>query len=136
MAKVVVSEPAVPGRRKTLGPLVFLDGLEDRPKNPEFRRYFFSLVKTSSEGVREWEGRRSGEAVAEDGLKTLRLFLRSFLPRRSDMAGIIDILLLGLFFWFSFSVRFCALVFSCLRWVDFQGSRGKVSGNGVRVKQK
>lgn len=98
MAKVVVSEPAVPGRRKTLGPLVFLDGLEDRPKNPEFRRYFFSLAKTSSEGVREWEGRRSGEDVAEDGLKTLRLFLRSFLPRRSDMAGIIDILLLDIFF--------------------------------------
>lgn len=79
--QAATSEPAVPGRRRTLGL-----GLWVRPKKPELRRAFLSLDPVSSEGVRSWRaGRRSGAGVVEDGLNTLRLFLRSFLARNSAM---------------------------------------------------
>jgi hypothetical protein len=44
--------PAVPGRRRTLGPVDHRFGLWDRPKKPELRRDFLFFVKVSSEGVR------------------------------------------------------------------------------------
>ena len=83
--QAAVSASAITGRRRTLGPFDFRFGLWDRPKKPELRRTFLSLVKVSSEGVREWDGGRGGDGVIEDGLKTLRLFLRSFLPSSSAM---------------------------------------------------
>lgn len=72
---------AVPGRRRTLGPVDHRFGLWDRPKKPELRRDFLSFVKVSSEGVRSCiEGRKSGAEVVEDGLNIVKLFRRSFWP--------------------------------------------------------
>jgi hypothetical protein len=58
------------------------------PKNPEFRRFFFLRVLTSSEGDRSWVIAEPDRIeVVEDGLNTLRLFLRSFFPKLSAIAG-------------------------------------------------
>lgn len=79
--KAATSEFAVPGRRRTLGPVDHRFGLWDRPKNPELRRDFLSFVNVSSEGVRSCiEGRKSGAEVVEDGLNIVKLFRRSFWP--------------------------------------------------------
>lgn len=86
--QAAVSVAASTDRRRTFPPLDHVLGLWDRPKKPELRREFFSLVKISSEGVRSWrEGPKGGADEVEDELlNTLKLFLRSLLLRSSAIA--------------------------------------------------
>jgi hypothetical protein len=59
------------------------------PKNPELRRFLFLRVLTSSEGDRSWAMAEPDRIeVVEDGLNTLKLFLRSFFPKLSAMTGL------------------------------------------------